>query len=133
MSISINDALEYARDLTERIRVLAIDDPERKALEGELEEYRTEIRLAANRGRPLDALRRDLEHIAERVAGFESERIIAPFAATSFSVNDPEAYSIPINTAIDANNADTLATLRQRRAELERAIAMIVADSETSG
>ena len=63
MSTSIDEALAYARDLTEKIRDLPDGDPERAALEVELEDYRTEVRLATDRGRSLDSLQRDLAHV----------------------------------------------------------------------
>ncbi len=130
MSISIDEALAYARDLTERIRGLPDGDPERTALEAELEDYRTEIRLATDRGRSLESLQRDLAHMGERMDELRRQRIDAPFSAMSFSLNDPEAYSLPINKAIDENNADTVATLKQRMAELQRAISMVAGASE---
>jgi hypothetical protein len=130
MSISIDEALAYARDLTERIRHLPDGNPERAALESKLEDYRTEIRLATDRGRSLDSLQRDLAHVSERMDDLSRQRIDAPFSAMSFSLNDPEAYSLPINKAIDENNADTVATLKQRMAELQRAISMVAEASE---
>jgi hypothetical protein len=130
MSISIDEALAYARELTARIRDLPAGDPSRSELEAELDDYRAEIRLATDRGRSLGALRRDLRHIDERMSDMQRQRISAPFATPTFSVSDPEAYSVPINRAIDANNADTLTSLEQRKRELETAIAMITAETE---
>jgi hypothetical protein len=130
MSISIDEALAYARELTARIRNLPEEDPSRSELEAELDDYRAEIRLARDRGRSLESLRRDLHHIDERMADLRRQRISAPFATPTFTVSDPEAYSVPINRAIDANNADTLASLEQRKRELETAISMTAAETE---
>ena len=126
MSTSIDEALAFARDLTSKLRTMASDDPDRAALVDELNDYRKEVRLAADRGRSVAALTIDLEHIDRRLSELDSQRIKAPFAATSFSIQDPEAYSLPINKAIDENNADTIAKLNERQKELKTALEFMI-------
>jgi hypothetical protein len=108
VDISPEQVLEELLEIRRRLDRLAPDAPQRADLQTRRTDLRGAAQEAADAARNPDNLRAELEHLEQRLAGFEGEKINVPawqMAMTSggrWSINDPAAYASKLNEALDA-------------------------------
>lgn len=116
------DALldELAR-LRLRIAELAPGDPHRTTLEDRRDSIHARARHAADRIRPADELRRELERIQERLAEIDRMPIDPSFTERRqerWPIGNPTGYIRKINAMIETQTDDERRQLVERVAEL---------------
>ncbi len=119
---------EELRTLAAELALLEPDAPQRVRLEARREELRREARAISDAGRGSDDLRMELEHLRERIAELDAERVEVPAwqqtltAGGRRSLIDPVADAARINEAIDNATAHDRAAIVARIAHLEEVL-----------
>ncbi|MDJ0496481.1 MAG: hypothetical protein QNJ89_01530 [Acidimicrobiia bacterium] len=119
---------EELRTLAAELALLEPDAPQRIPLEARREELRQEARAVSDAGRGSDDLQRELEHLRERIAELDAERVEVPAwqqtltAGGRLSLIDPVADAARINEAIDRATAHDRAAIVARIAHLEEVL-----------
>jgi hypothetical protein len=118
-----DDLLAQLTAIRTELDALAPSSPEYHELEAKRIRLTVEAEEASDAARNPESLRAELEHLEQRLATFESEKISIPaWQAAMPTMNDPAAHATKLNTELDAKTELERAAVEKRIARLRKVL-----------
>lgn len=124
VDLTPSQLLAELQAIREELDSLRPGSSRRSALEERRMTLRQQARDLADETRDSGSLRKELEHLEKRLAGFDSDKIEVPAWQMSMAtVNDPAAHARKINEEMDKGNATDRESIERRIRQLRKALA----------